>query len=375
MRYLKTNTATRITIGPFLDKTDGITPETALTVTSEKLTFVVDTAGVPTLILDVAPTASGGANDMVHITGDDSGYYDLELAAANVNYLGPAFLSINDVATHLPVFHEFMILPANIYDSIVLGTDLVDVSATQILGTAISTPATAGILDVNVKNMNNVAGTSITAINANQGTTQPINFTGTGATAYSKVDVTDIATAAVNTGTAQLGVNVVTQANIDFGALQKTSLNAATPASVQNIPATGTGLTAIPWNASWDAEVQSECTDALNAYDPPTKAELDTAQGAVTVAAIGANVITAASMNADAGTEIAAAVWAKTGAVTSLATELLLERLYEMINNKMIVTEATGAVALRNLADSADVATGNVQDLGATTVRAVLTWV
>jgi len=75
-------------------------------------------------------------------------------------------------------------------------------------------------------------------------------------------------------GTAALGVNVVAQANIDFGALQKTSLNAATPASVQNIPATGTGLTAIPWNAAWDAEVQSECTDALNAYDPPTNGEL-----------------------------------------------------------------------------------------------------
>lgn len=37
---------------------------------------------------------------------------------------------------------------------------------------------------------------------------------------------------------------------------------------------TGTGLTAMPWNASWDAEVQSECADALNAYDPPTRTEL-----------------------------------------------------------------------------------------------------
>lgn len=141
------------------------------------------------------------------------------------------------------------------------------------------------------------------------------------------------------------------------------------------IGALGAGLTAIPWNANWDAEVQSECADALAVYDPPTKAELDTAQGAVTVAAIGANVITAASLNADAGTEIAAAVMAKTGAITSLSIELLIERLYEMVNNKMIVTEATGAVALRNLADGADVATGNVQDLGATTVRAGLTWV
>lgn len=36
----------------------------------------------------------------------------------------------------------------------------------------------------------------------------------------------------------------------------------------------GAGLSAVPWNAAWDAEVQSEATDALNAYDPPTRAEL-----------------------------------------------------------------------------------------------------
>ena len=41
------------------------------------------------------------------------------------------------------------------------------------------------------------------------------------------------------------------------------------------IGSAGAGLTAVPWNAAWDAEVQSECTDALNAYDPPTKAEMD----------------------------------------------------------------------------------------------------
>jgi hypothetical protein len=46
---------------------------------------------------------------------------------------------------------------------------------------------------------------------------------------------------------------------------------------VTTVGVAGAGLTAIPWNASWDAEVQSECTDALNAYDPPTKTEQDTA--------------------------------------------------------------------------------------------------
>lgn len=37
----------------------------------------------------------------------------------------------------------------------------------------------------------------------------------------------------------------------------------------------GAGLTALPWNAAWNAEVESEVTDALNAYDPPTNAELN----------------------------------------------------------------------------------------------------
>lgn len=40
------------------------------------------------------------------------------------------------------------------------------------------------------------------------------------------------------------------------------------------IGAAGAGLTALPWNPAWGAEVQSEVTDALNAYDAPTAAEL-----------------------------------------------------------------------------------------------------
>jgi len=139
MRYLKTNTATRITVGPFLDKTDGITPEVALTATNEKLTVTVEDAGVPTLVIDANATASGGNNDMVHITGDDAGFYDLELTAAQVNYVGRAMLAVTFATDHCPVFHEFTILPANIYDAMIGGTDLFDVSVTQIAGSAVST--------------------------------------------------------------------------------------------------------------------------------------------------------------------------------------------------------------------------------------------
>ena len=144
MRFLRTNTATRITVGPFFDQTDGVTPETSLTVTSEKLTLMVD-GSTPTLVLDAAPTASDGANDMIHVTGDDAGFYDLELAAADVNYLGRAILSLTNAAAHVPVFHEFMIIPAAVYDALVSGTgnlavDVAKINTVSILGDGSATP-------------------------------------------------------------------------------------------------------------------------------------------------------------------------------------------------------------------------------------------
>jgi hypothetical protein len=508
MRFLRTNTAVIITVGPFYDKTDGVTIETGLTITNERITLTADTdaGSAPTNILDnVTGATSGTDNDLNYITGNDAGMMQIELSQANTNRLGRMFLSITDAANHVPVFHEFMVLPAMIYDAFILGTDVLDASMTQILGTAVSSPATAGILDVNVKNMNNVAGTGITTVAAYQGTTQPVNFNGTGATAYVKSDVTQIATAAVsvttaqlgvnlvniagsavNTGTAQIGANVVSQANIDFGALQKTSLNAATPASVQNIAVTGTNFTAIPWNAAWDAEVQSEVNDEIvlqnldhlcktttaaadmttevadgtiisrilsktsdtSTYDVTTdslealrdrgdaawitatgfgtaaelakvpksdaavtwnatalasiNAEVDTAldtaiPGSPTADSVNERVkaiddLTQASGSGDlaaikttigaAGAGLTAvtlstagidAIWDRASTLT-LTFEQLLTRAYQMINNKMNVTDADGVVALRAIGDGSTIATGSVTDNSTTTTRLELTW-
>lgn len=71
------------------------------------------------------------------------------------------------------------------------------------------------------------------------------------------------------------------------------------------IGAAGAGLTALPWNAAWDAEVQSEAADALAAYDPPTNTELE----ARTL--LSANYATAANLATVAGyldTEIASII-------------------------------------------------------------------
>ena len=90
-----------------------------------------------------------------------------------------------------------------------LGLSNVSANVAQWNGTNVATPATAGVPDVNAKNINNVSTSSVTTINANQGTTQPVNFTGTGASALAKSDMVDVAGSAVNAAAAQLGVNVV----------------------------------------------------------------------------------------------------------------------------------------------------------------------
>ena len=345
MRFLRTNTAIRLTVGPFLDKTDGVTPETTLTVTSCKLTLMVDNGNVPTLVLDTAPTASGGANDMVHVTGDDAGFYDLELAAGNVNYLGRAMLAITDAATHCPVFHEFMILPANVYDSLVLGTDTLQADVTQWLGTAAATPTTAGVPEVDITH---ISGSAVSTSTAQLG----VNAVQAGGTAwgsgaitaasiangaidaatfaadvdaeilsYLVDDATRIDASALNTHSAITAAGIADavwdedatahqtqgtfgQAIGDPGAdtdtiwgLANTNLNAtvgsrASQTSVDTIDdlldteisTLTTELAKVPksdgtatWNATALAAIQSEANDALVAYDPPTKAELDSA--------------------------------------------------------------------------------------------------
>jgi hypothetical protein len=68
------------------------------------------------------------------------------------------------------------------------------------------------------------------------------------------------------------------------------------------IGAAGAGLTAVPWNAAWDAEVESEVTDALSAYDPPTNAEMvaRTLAAADYATAAGIDALPTADENADA---------------------------------------------------------------------------
>jgi len=134
----------------------------------------------------------------------------------------------------------------------------VDTNVARWLNTAV-TAATAGIPDTNAKNINNVATTSVTTINANIGTTQPTNFTGTGASALVKSDMVDVAGAAVSTSTAQIGVNVV-----NFGGSAGTFASGRPEVDVSSTSRTLIG------SATWDQTLASHLASgstgaALNA--------------------------------------------------------------------------------------------------------------
>lgn len=147
MRLLRANTAQRVAVGPVYSVVDSVTPKTALApVTGVKLSMVVDVAGVPTLVLDANATASGGSNDLTHVTNDDAGIWDLELAAADVSQTGRALLSVSDLSQIAPVFHEFMIVPAAVYDWWIGTAATLDVNTTKVAGTVQTAGDVAALL-------------------------------------------------------------------------------------------------------------------------------------------------------------------------------------------------------------------------------------
>jgi hypothetical protein len=73
--------------------------------------------------------------------------------------------------------------------------------------------------------------------------------------------------------------SVVDSIQVDTNSIETKidTVDSVLDALVADVGANGSGLTAIPWNSSWDAEVQSEVDDALVAYDVAKETEVPTA--------------------------------------------------------------------------------------------------
>ena len=282
--FLKQSTASQeVVIGPFLDEDDGKTAETGLTISNTDIRLSKAGANI------VAKNSGGG-------THDELGFYQITLDATDTNTVGELLIAVHESGA-LPVFKYCYVLEEAIYDALfaasasafdanarvdvasIEGSDATDqinaacdaAFATYDGPTKAEMDSAFSTTNGKIDTVDDFLDTEIAAILADTNELQGDWVNGGRLdllldSVISKVDVIDgiVDSILVDTGTTLDGKIDAIDTVVD-AILVDTAV----------IGSNGAGLSAIPWNSNWDAEVQSECTDALNAYDPPTKAEMD----------------------------------------------------------------------------------------------------
>lgn len=121
MSLLKLSTAATVPLGPFLDDTDGKTAEPSLTISQA----------------DIRLSKNGGAfaqtNNAAGAMHMENGYYGVPLDTTDTATLGRLRVAVIETGA-LPVWQDFLVVPAMVYDSIVLGTDYLQGDVAQWLG-------------------------------------------------------------------------------------------------------------------------------------------------------------------------------------------------------------------------------------------------
>jgi hypothetical protein len=344
--WLRQSTASQeILLGRFVDSTDGNTEETGLTIANTDIKLWVE--GATTL----ASKNSGGAT---HIA---NGNYYCVLDATDTATLGKLEVHVH-VSGALAVKREFMVVPAMVYDSLVLGTDRLDTNTSHWNDLATVAlplvPTTAGrTLDVS-------AGGEAGVDWANVGSpTTSLALTGTTIATTQKVDVETIKTnPVVNGGTATFPTNatLASTTNITAGTV-------TTATNVTTVNGLGAGVITATSIAS-DAITAAKIADG--AIDAATFAA-----GAINAAAIATDAIDADALAADAITEIWAKTMTELSAVPGVTASVLsaLTWVFEVSRNKITQTATTQLVKKDD--GTTTLATSTVSDDGTTFTRGV----
>ena len=104
---LKQSTSIDIRVGPFVDATDAVTPETGITLAGADQAEVLKANGAAT-------AAMAGA--FVAVTGAD-GWYDYTVATGDVDTVGEAVFVVQDLSVALPVFVRAYVVEEAVYDA------------------------------------------------------------------------------------------------------------------------------------------------------------------------------------------------------------------------------------------------------------------
>lgn len=163
MRFLRANTAAVVTLGPFVDQTDGYTLETALSATSNTIEIFKSEA---TAALDVS------SRTLAHISG---GVYRISLLAADLDTPGPLKLHAH-LSGARPMMETFNVLSQTAYDALISGSAM-PANMTQVVGNA--TAATLAVFGfTTIKNFTVGSGSTTTRIATNLTEAQSSHWVG-----------------------------------------------------------------------------------------------------------------------------------------------------------------------------------------------------
>lgn len=185
MPFLRQSTTQVVLFGPCLDKTDGVTEETGLTLAQADMRLSKDGGAF------AQKSAAGNA------THDSDGWYNTTLSTTDTDTVGELRLNVHQPANMLPVWDRWWVIEEAIYDALfgasAVGFDSnqrVDVGA--FLGTAVAAATASGEVAANVTEW---LGTAVVASTAGIPNTNPVRWNNglipaQGVTGVPEVDVT-----------------------------------------------------------------------------------------------------------------------------------------------------------------------------------------
>lgn len=233
MRLLKQSTAVEVKVGPFVDQTDGVTAEDGLTISQA----------------DVRLAKNGGdwaqKSETTTLVHEEGGWYRCLLDTTDTDTLGVLMLAIAESGA-LKVWHEFMVMPANVWDSM-FGSDKLQVDVAEWLGTAAATPTTAGVPEVDVTH---IAGSAVSTSSAQLG----VNVVNAGGTAWGSGAITAASIASNAIAAAKIASGAITSAKFAAGAIDAAAIADA-------------AIDAATFAADVDAEILSYIVDDATRID------------------------------------------------------------------------------------------------------------
>lgn len=288
MVFLKQSTAVDIGLGPFVDATDGVTPETGLTISQA----------------DVRLKKNGGSwaqkNQASAATHEENGWYEVSLNTTDTDTLGTLLVAVYETGA-LPVWREFQVVPANVYDSLVGGSDTLQADVTQFGG-------------------------------AN----------GTFSGGRPEVNTSHIAGSSVSTTTAQIGVNVV---QVSGDATAADNLEAAADGTGYNL---GGGSVVAASVTGAVGSVASGVTVSTN----NDKTGYGLANNAITAAVVADGAIDRATFAADTGLQPIRSNTAQAGAAGTITLDSSASATDDLYNDCVIlITGGTGVGQARLISD------------------------